>query len=48
MKVDEKGYILCPVCGRATKTKVVPGVTRLRSFPLYCKWCKKESNIDYE
>lgn len=50
MKITEtkNGYMLCPVCGRPTKTKVVPGVTRLHRFPLFCKWCKKESNIDYE
>lgn len=50
MKITEtkNGYLLCPVCGRPTKTKVVPGVTRLHRFPLFCKWCKKETNIDYE
>lgn len=45
MKINEKGYICCPECGRKTKTKVLPE-TELKRFPLFCPWCKKETVID--
>lgn len=45
MQVNEKGYILCPHCGRPTKTRTNPD-TRLLRFPLFCPWCKRESIID--
>ena len=48
MKVNVKGYLLCPCCGKKTKTKVIVGTTKMKGFPLYCPWCKKESKIDYE
>ena len=45
MKINSKGFLLCPKCGKATKTKVLPQ-TRLTGFPLFCPWCKKETIID--
>lgn len=42
----EDGYILCPVCGKKTKTKVLPE-TELNQFPLYCPWCKRQTVIDH-
>lgn len=48
MKVNVKGYLICPVCGKKTKVKVIVGKTELKKFPLYCPWCKTESEIDYK
>lgn len=48
MKVNVKGYLICPLCGKKTKTKVLVGITKMKDFPLFCPWCKKESKIDYE
>lgn len=45
MKTNTKGFLLCPKCGRPTKTKVLPE-TILKRFPLFCPWCKKEQIID--
>lgn len=45
-KVGKDGFLVCPVCGGLTKTKVLAG-TELRSFPLYCKHCKKQTVIDH-
>lgn len=45
VQTDSKGFILCPHCGRKTKTKVTPK-TELREFPLFCPWCKKETTIN--
>lgn len=45
-KVGKDGFLVCPVCGGLTKTKVL-AATELRSFPLYCKHCKKQTTIDY-
>lgn len=42
----ESGFIPCPVCGRKTTTKVLHN-TELKDFPLYCKWCKTQTVIDY-
>lgn len=47
MRVNEKGFICCPLCKKPTKTKVVPE-TVLKHFPLYCTWCKKEIIIDMQ
>lgn len=38
--------VLCPKCGRATKTKIVPGITRVINFPLWCERCKSESIVN--
>lgn len=46
MHVNEKGYLICPYCGKSTKTKVSHD-TILRNFPLYCSWCKTEIKINY-
>ena len=35
----------CPECGEKTQTYVYPD-TVLRHFPLYCRRCKKQFNID--
>lgn len=45
MKISDKGFIVCPECGKLTKTKVRAD-TVLIKFPLFCTWCKKEYLID--
>lgn len=47
MPINDKGFIICPKCSRATKTKVHKE-TVLKNFPLFCTWCKEETIIDYE
>ena len=48
MQTNGKGFLLCPQCGKKTKTKVLPGVTRMIRFPLFCPWCREEIMIDYK
>lgn len=48
MEYNKKCFLICPKCGEVTKVKVIPGATRLREFPLFCKRCKNETIIDYE
>jgi hypothetical protein len=48
MQTNANSYILCPKCGRKTKTKIIPGTTVLMQFPLYCPWCHEEILIDYK
>lgn len=47
MRVNVKGYLLCPYCGKKTKTKVVVGSTKMERFPLFCPWCKREAMVNY-
>ena len=46
MEVNDKGFLICPKCGGKTKVKIIPGITRLQNFPLFCQWCKRETEID--
>jgi len=46
MKVNERGFLICPLCGKKTNTKVLPE-TELRRFPLYCNRCKRAITIDH-
>ena len=48
MQITDNGFIICPLCGKKTKTKVIPGITQLKQFPLFCPWCHEESIIDYK
>lgn len=48
MQINDKGFLLCPQCGKKTKTKVIPGITRIIRFPLFCPWCREEIMIDYK
>ena len=45
MKSEEVKWILCPVCGNKTRTKIRED-TELKNFPLYCPKCKQESLIE--
>lgn len=38
-------WILCPICGQKTRSKVRTD-TVLEHFPLFCPKCKQESLID--
>ena len=38
-------WILCPVCGSKTRTKVYEDSVLLR-FPLFCPKCKRETSIN--
>jgi len=44
MKTEEVKWVLCPVCGNKTRTKIRED-TELKNFPLYCPKCKKETVI---
>lgn len=48
VKVKGKGFLICPKCGKKTKTKIIPGTTVLMKFPLFCSWCHEETIIDYK
>ena len=43
--MDEREWILCPVCGNKTRNKI-RGDTELKNLPLYCPKCKRESLIE--
>lgn len=43
---NENGFLLCPICRKKTKTKVLPK-TELTNFPLYCSRCKIATNVNY-
>ena len=47
MRTNEQGFLLCPQCSRKTKTKVIPGITKMKDFPLFCPWCKRETKVNY-
>jgi len=38
-------WILCPVCGDKTRTKVYEDTVLLK-FPLFCPKCKKEMRVN--
>ncbi|PKM49113.1 MAG: conjugal transfer protein [Firmicutes bacterium HGW-Firmicutes-7] len=38
-------WILCPVCGNKTRTKICED-TMLENFPLFCPKCKQETRIN--
>lgn len=43
---NENGFLLCPQCGKKTKTKANPETVMI-GFPLYCGWCKQATVIEY-
>lgn len=46
VQVNERGFLVCPLCGKKTNTKVLPKTT-LIDFPLYCNRCKKAVVISH-
>lgn len=43
--MENAQWVLCPVCGSKTRTKVRQD-TVLKNFPLFCPKCKKEVLIE--
>ena len=43
--MSKQQWILCPVCGNKTRTKIQED-TEMKNFPLYCPKCKKETLIN--
>ena len=43
--MQETHWILCPVCGSKSRTRI-RGDTVLINYPLYCPKCKKETLIN--
>ena len=43
--IEERKWVFCPCCGAKTRLQLV-GQTELRSFPLFCPKCRKETMID--
>ena len=42
--IEEKQWVLCPICGAKTRLQLLPE-TELKSFPPFCPKCKRESII---
>lgn len=42
MNSNKEHWILCPACGSKTRARLLPD-TVLRSFPLFCPKCRRES-----
>jgi hypothetical protein len=47
VKINDRGFILCPKCGGRTNVMVLYE-TVLIKFPLYCNHCKHTNIIDYK
>ena len=47
MNSNKEHWILCPVCGSKTRARLLPD-TVLRSFPLFCPKCRRESIINVQ
>lgn len=45
---DKRTKLVCPRCKRPTNVVVFKGRTVLRDYPLYCKFCKIETVIEYD
>ncbi|MBQ9140615.1 MAG: cysteine-rich KTR domain-containing protein [Lachnospiraceae bacterium] len=43
--MDEKQWILCPVCNNKTRTQIRKE-TELKNFPLFCPKCKQETLVN--
>ena len=43
--MDNQTWVMCPVCGNKTRTKIRKD-TELINFPMFCPKCKKESIIN--
>lgn len=47
MNSNKEHWILCPACGSKTRARLLPD-TVLRSFPLLCPKCRRESIINVQ
>ena len=43
--IEEKQWVLCTICGAKTRLQLLPE-TELKSFPLFCPKCRRESIIN--
>lgn len=43
--MEEKRWIMCPICGNKTRLKIRED-TELKNFPLFCPKCKQEALIN--
>ena len=43
--MSDKKWLMCPRCNNKTRIKI-RGDTELKSFPLYCPKCRRETLID--
>ena len=43
--MEEKQWILCPVCNNKTRTQIRKE-TELKHFPLFCPKCKQETLVN--
>ena len=43
--LDGKQWVLCPWCGAKTRLQILRE-TELKTFPLFCPKCKRESIIN--
>ena len=43
--IEEKRWVLCPICGAKTRLQLLPE-TELKSFPLFCPKCRRESIVE--
>jgi len=43
--IEERKWVLCPICGAKTRLQLLPE-TELKSFPLFCPKCGRESIIN--
>lgn len=47
MNSNKEHWILCPACGSKTRARLLSD-TVLRSFPLFCPKCRRESIINVQ
>jgi len=47
MNSNKEHWILCPACGSKTRARLLLD-TVLRSFPLFCPKCRRESIINVQ
>ena len=45
MCLCEMQWVICPICGSKTRTKIRKD-TELKNFPLFCPKCKQETLIN--
>ena len=45
--MDDKEWVLCPVCGNRTRTQIRMD-TILLNFPLFCPKCKREEVVNIQ
>ena len=43
--VSKQSWILCPICGNKTRTRILKN-TELVNFPLFCPKCRNETIVN--